>query len=298
MDITKDCIIGYELKPENIKSLTDMTVGYFNKSLGNVRVTLPAYQALMKGDFDRFIFAGILRNAFANEEEPPLIDSAFINGGYKSFNYPKTFKEKTYHLLKYLYDHGGNENGKFELNSTIDYSITYSNPQSDEFVRIVQQLEKRNMVTIGKSESLMRGKMRIFWNVELTTEGMEEIEKSLPTVPLIGLVEQKITTGDVTTDEKINHAKNLFFKERATLAEKRSACETLSHILEPLREDLKIFFSKNDVSDFFHIVNKFDIRHNKQETTKLIHEEQLEWVFYTLLNTINTYIKLKNKSNP
>ena len=75
----------------------------------------------------------------------------------------------------------------------------------------------------------------------------------------------------------------------------RSACETLSYILEPLREDLKNYFSQKDVSDFFQIVNTFDIRHNKYMTKNIVHIEQLEWVFYTLLNSINTFVKLKKQ---
>jgi len=116
-------------------------------------------------------------------------------------------------------------------------------------------------------------------------------------MPMIGLVEQEIITGDIATDEKINHAKKLFFKERATMDEKRSACETLIFVLEPLRDKLTNFFSSGDVSDFFQMVNRFDIRHNKNSTINLPHEEQLEWVFYTLLNSINTYVKLDKKIN-
>jgi len=137
---------------------------------------------------------------------------------------------------------------------------------------------------------------RLFMGVEITTWGLEEVEKQLPQIPLIGLVDQKITTGNIAVDEKINHAKDLFFQDSATLDDKRSACETLSFVLEPMRDDLNSFFSTSDVSDFFQIVNRFDIRHNKSSTINLIHEEQLEWVFYTLLNSINVFVKLKNKT--
>ena len=112
---------------------------------------------------------------------------------------------------------------------------------------------------------------------------------------MISLVNQEIQTGNPQIDMNINHAKKLFFKTDATIAEKRSACESLSFVLEPLRDDLNSFFSSSDISDFFQIVNRFDIRHNKETTTKLVHEEQLEWIFYTLLNTINVYTKLKAK---
>ena len=74
----------------------------------------------------------------------------------------------------------------------------------------------------------------------------------------------------------------------------RSACETLSYVLERLRTELEAYFSTKDIADFFQLVNRFDIRHNKETTKALQHPEQLEWVFYTLLNTINTYIKIKN----
>ena len=112
-------------------------------------------------------------------------------------------------------------------------------------------------------------------------------------MPLFGLVSQVISTGNSEVDEKINHARELFFDNAQSLDKMRSACEALCFILEPLREDLKNYFNQKDVSDFFQIVNTFDIRHNKETTKNIVHEEQLEWLFYSLLNTINTYVKLK-----
>ncbi|HEX4850263.1 MAG TPA: hypothetical protein VFV08_05615, partial [Puia sp.] len=50
-----------------------------------------------------------------------------------------------------------------------------------------------------------------------------------------------------------------------------------------------------DTEDLFNIVNNFTIRHGKISTKRIVHEEQLEWVFYSLLNTLNTYIKMKKK---
>ncbi len=51
----------------------------------------------------------------------------------------------------------------------------------------------------------------------------------------------------------------------------------------------------SDTEDFFNIVNNFDIRHNKNRVKLINNEEQLEWIFYSLLNTINTYVKMKRK---
>lgn len=290
----QDCLIGRDIKSGDLKPLTSMTLEYYEQTVGNVKVTIPAYNELMTGDFERFIIAGITRNAFEDKIDPPLIDSQFIREGFKSLNPPIDFKHKANHLLKYLYLHGGRENIKFELNSSRDFPLAYTEP--DEFTRIVQYLEKQNWINIGKTHSMGRmASQKLFMNVEITTWGLEEVEKQLPQIPLIGLVDQEITTGNIAVDEKINHAKNLFFTSGSTLDDKRSACETLSFALEPLRDDLSSFFSTSDVSDFFQIVNRFDIRHNKSTTINLVHEEQLEWVFYTLLNTIATYVKLKNK---
>ncbi|MBK8343770.1 MAG: hypothetical protein IPL12_10940 [Bacteroidetes bacterium] len=62
-----------------------------------------------------------------------------------------------------------------------------------------------------------------------------------------------------------------------------------------IKKDLFNYFDSKDVNAFFQIVNDFDIRHNKISTKVLEHPEQLEWVFYTLLNSINMYVKLKTK---
>jgi hypothetical protein len=295
-EITDDCLLGRHIKPENIKPTVSMTVEYYEQTVGNVKTTFVTYSELSTGNFERYILAGITRNAFENGQEPPLFDSDFIRAGYKLLNPPIVFKEKVHRFLHYLYAHGGKDNIKFEFNSSRDFPLAYA--EIDEFIRIIEFLEKQNFINIGRTHRMgPMATQRLFQNVELTTWGLAEVEKELPQIPLIGLVDQKISTGNTAVDEKINHAKNLFFKEGSTIDDKRSACETLSYILEPLRNDLATFFSASDVNDFFQIVNRFDIRHNKATTINLVYDEQLEWVFYTLLNTISAFVKLKNKTS-
>jgi len=121
----------------------------------------------------------------------------------------------------------------------------------------------------------------------------------MPQIPLIGLVSQEITTGDNAIDAKINQARSLFFSDYPSMDNMRSACEALCFVLEPLRYNgLKSVIADADVELFFQMVNKFDIRHNNHHTKTLKHPEQLEWVFYSLLNTINTYTKLKKRLQP
>jgi hypothetical protein len=102
--MNQDCLLGYPVKPENIKPILGTTIEYFEPTVGNVKVTNTAYDELRSGSFERYIIAGITRNAFENNQEPPLIDSQFIREGYRTANPPPpiTFKEKVRQFLKYI----------------------------------------------------------------------------------------------------------------------------------------------------------------------------------------------------
>jgi hypothetical protein len=86
----------------------------------------------------------------------------------------------------------------------------------------------------------------------------------------------KHSNGDIETDKKINHAKDLFLSEPPSLDKMCSACKTLSFVLEPLRQDLNEHFDEKDISDFFQILNQFDVLHNKTSTKSLSMPEQFE----------------------
>jgi hypothetical protein len=185
---------------------------------------------------------------------------------------------------------GGKENHKFRMTSFEDFALAYSSPE--EFTRIIDQLESDYFITIDNKTGTLE-KHEFYFGLKLTNSGREEVEKDLPKIPMYGLINQNITTGNTEIDDQINHARELFFSENPTLEKMRSACETLSYVLEPIKDDLVNYFSQKDVKTFFQLVNSFDIRHNKDSTINLEYEEQLEWIFYTLLNTINAYTKLK-----
>ncbi|WP_346986008.1 hypothetical protein [Chryseobacterium sp. POE27] len=277
-----------------MKPIAGTTLEYETEYVGKVKITLPAYTELLEGDFERYIIAGICKDKTLKNEDPVLIDSNFIREGYKKLNPPLQFEEKCIHFLKYLYQFGGKDNKEFEIDSTKHFPLAFSD--AEEFTRIVDQLKNDGFISIRKTHQMSRSReSQLHMGVKVTNAGKIEAQKSMPKMPLFGLVNQEITTGNHEFDEKINHARQLFFDDNPSLDKMRSACEALSYILEPLREDLKSYFNQKDVSDFFQIVNTFDIRHNKDTTKNLIHKEQLEWVFYSLLNTINAYTKLKQR---
>ncbi|MES2827683.1 MAG: hypothetical protein V4687_06005 [Bacteroidota bacterium] len=292
----KCCITGYPLKAGEAKPITGTLLEYETQFVGRVKVELSVYAAMLDNNnlFARDILSGISKNRTLNGEPPIVFTSEFVNGGYNSINPPIDFEEKAFHFLRYLYKHGGKENKAFELKSGADCMIAYAAP--DEFKRILDYLNDESFINIGNANRLAGGTI-FYQRVKVTSFGKDEAIKGLPKLPLYNLVSQEITTGDAAIDKKINHARALFFDKPDSRDKMRSACETLSHILEPLRDELESYFSTKDVSAFFQIVNTFDIRHNKDTTKTLEHPEQLEWVFYTLLNTINTYYKIKKRLN-
>jgi len=295
---------GLPIDPNDVYDVPykPLVIGYSNKIIGKVEmpnlVYVNCYHKLIgKSDENYnnnlYIYIGIIRNHYEKEKSPFYVNSDFIENGYKEHYFPSGFNEKTRYFLKYLYKNGGNEGRKFQI-ALNDYPLAYAK-SDDEFQRIIEKLIKQEFIDyVRKPSRNMAGEILSF-SIELSPLGEKEVEKNLPVVPLFDLVNQDVFTGDSKIDSEILHAKKLFFKTDSTLNDKRSACETLSFVLEPIREDLKTVFSSKDVSDFFNIVNNFDIRHNKEHIKNLIHEEQLEWIFYSLLNSIICYYKLCKK---
>lgn len=93
-------------------------------------------------------------------------------------------------------------------------------------------------------------------------------------------------------EDKIQHAIDLFFDKNASLESKKSACNTLSGILENVRKDLTI--PDKEENELFQIINNWGIRHQNDKQKKAS-KEDLEWIFYSLLNTINYFLSLTQK---
>lgn len=285
-------LTGYPLQNATFEPQTGPFIDYKFYPIGRARISFQELTELQNAHQPfRAVLAGICRNYSDSGKEPPMISSTFVEQELKGISYPKEAKEKVRHFIKYLYFKGGKDFQAFDFMSSRDYPIVYAN-SSDEFGRILDFAEKNYWIEWSKKD-VIGGGITHYRQVQLTPSGIDEVEKELPQIPMVTLVNQAITTGDNATDEKINHAKDLFFQEPQTLDRMRSACEALSFVLEPMRENMKQYFQKDDVSTFFQIVNTFDIRHNKEQTKSIVHLEQLEWVFYTLLNTISTYCKLR-----
>ncbi len=129
MDKLRHCILtGFQFeKPILIEPTLGPFIVYDYVAIGKVKIALPTLIEFMnKREYKHPILAGICRNAYENKQEPPLINTEFIHNDLKNISYPKTFREKYRHLLKSMYDKGGNEFKTFFLNSTKDYPLCFA----------------------------------------------------------------------------------------------------------------------------------------------------------------------------
>ncbi len=204
----------------------------------------------------------------------------------------KTFDERVIWFLSHLYEQGGNEYKAQNYTADRSYRIP-GTTSPDEFNRMMKSLKSKGWAT-WDLQPQQSGHPH-YVSVLLTEDGITEAKKALPQIPLFGLISQEITTGDSDTDVKINHARTLFFSNPSKIEHMRSACVALCAVLEPIRYELTPAVTKADMNDLFQLINRFDIRHNNDGVTQLKYPEQLEWVFYSLLNTINAYTKLKKR---
>ena len=225
---------------------------YETNKTGKVRISDVAF---MTGSEltteEKEIIIGICRNKNIQEDNSFVIMSPLFKNLLNQ-NIPYSFEEKSKHLLQYLYDHGGKFYNPTNIDSDNDAPIAYSS--KTEFENILYYLEKDRNIDIGNTTITKQTKL--FTDVRLTKQGIQEVEKRSVNLPLFGLVNQELKSGNNDIDKNVAHAKDLFFGEHSTFERKRSACETLSFILEPLREDLSKTLS-GDTETFFGIVNNF-----------------------------------------
>ena len=292
MNIDKCVLTGFEIKEHIVDNSSPLKLKYICDYSGLVEITQPTLLTLSNSTELNWILAGINLHNTLNNQEQITIDSDFINTGYKNYQIPKEFDEKCFLTLRGLYQILGKENKTLDQGIGKYSALGYTN--YDEFTRILDRLISLGLVDC-RDKKRFSGNRYLYLGISISNRGCEKAKEMLPNIPMIKLVNDSIITGNKEIDQKIHFAKDMFFKQPQSMENMRSACEQLSYILEPLREKSKKYFKTKDVSDFFQIVNNFDIRHNKESTKNIKYEEQLEWIFYTLLNSISTYYKLDNR---
>lgn len=282
-----------------------LLIQYRFAPIGEAYISLPAWLELTNGVLTgvgkpHFALAGLCREAAERGQTPPTLTAELLR--QPPTDLPYTFEERADRLLQVLYEAGGREHRPRDLEIHRDFPLAYAQGHA-EFQRLLEQLVSDELLTFDKPDdqpnAWVDGLRTHYFGVLPTPLGRRRIEQRGHQTVLPELVRQVPPTFDVQVSVKIQHAKALFFKEDATLEEMRSACVTLCNVLEPLRTEAKQIpfpaFSK-DVEAFFGLVNQFEIRHNKEQTKRLEFPEQFEYVFYGLLNLINTHYKFQRRA--
>jgi len=263
---------------------------YENRIIGKIELGL--YAQMMIEDLtksQKSLLAGYCRNEGFNIEVP-IITTELI-GALDKLEFPKSFAQKRVHLLKRISKLGnGDERVTRDYDCNEDFPIAYCDGP-DLLNRLLKSLLEKGLIEcLNPYQAMEHG---IYLGVAITDEGESQVlfnPENILSIELNGLIS---LTGNSKNDERMQTAL-IQFNENSIEA-KKAACAILSSVLEPIREDCKQYLDEKSVEDFFLIVNRFDIRHNKAAIKELIHPEQVEWVFYSLLNSINTYYKLRSR---
>jgi hypothetical protein len=120
---------------------------------------------------EKQILTGICRNQTIKEEEPFMIKYAFFQQ-LNSQDIPYSFEDRAKHLLQYLYNNGGKEYRKHNLNSDKDSPITYSS--RDEFERIMDFLEGESWINYDTKTPT--NQCVFYQGLRISKSGIQEIE--------------------------------------------------------------------------------------------------------------------------
>ncbi len=122
---------------------------YSNSIIGKIKIPGTLLTIVENGKYDsvKSIIAGLSRHHFEKYHTPFEINIGLLEGGYKDFEYPTTFDEKSYFLLEYFYENGGAEYKTFEARPNLEYPLAFAD-DSEEFIRVFSKLEDENLIEL------------------------------------------------------------------------------------------------------------------------------------------------------
>lgn len=129
---------------------------------------------------------------------------------------------------------------------------------------------------------------------ELTKEGYirELIENGLENL----VDSSQEMNSDCTSEEIVNNAKKKFFHYNADELDKKSAILELGGLLENLKKSKTLELLKTDESELFHVLNKFNLRHNNPNQKPDYDKDVFyPWIFFNLLSAVDAALKLIRK---
>jgi len=101
---------------------------------------------------------------------------------------------------------------------------------------------------------------------------------------------------DNDSEKRIHVAKKKFFHYKSDETDKRSAILEVGAVLENLKKTNKLELNNKDESELFHVLNGFNLRHNKPDQKSSYDKDVFyPWIFYNLLSAVDASLKLQRK---
>lgn len=120
---------------------------------------------------------------------------------------------------------------------------------------------------------------------EILNNGLEELIDS----------HQEFTDNDAMEDT-LKITKKKFFHHKADETDKRSAILEVGRILEMFQKTKRLGLNSSDESDLFHVLNGFNLRHNKpNQKPNYDIDIFYPWIFYNLLASLDASLKLQKR---
>jgi hypothetical protein len=109
------------------------------------------------------------------------------------------------------------------------------------------------------------------------------------------LVTRVLSAIDVPAEEPVARAIAKFRARGASRLDKKEACRSLAHELEPIRDSIQDNLLLGDEKLLFESANKFAIRHNKADQHDDYADEYLDWLFWVYLSTLELMRRLASR---
>lgn len=213
MNHLKDCFSGLSVEKNYSRFDIDRYV-YFHKAVGNVDISREAYITIQSKDLEkiRYIYGGLCRNRFEEGLSAPLILLRHLTeDAISEINYPKSFREKKDHLIKFLFKKEDEEYEQIELHSDMDCFLLYAFEY--EFIKVVESLWKDDLIRIGEKQSYPKMKF-VYKDVRLSKTAIQDFQElsnsnTIEKIRLLIAQHQKDEIRELISEYKTESALNL-----------------------------------------------------------------------------------------
>ena len=108
-------------------------------------------------------------------------------------------------------------------------------------------------------------------------------------------VERVLVRGPQAERDAREHTIQLYRSRGSTLEDRRSATNTLARLLEARKELIKETLTKRGADPLFEMLNRWDVRHNREDQIRDYDPAFLDWLFLNCLSTLDLFDALEDR---